>query len=127
MKKKLEAFWAIVMVEALHCVLLTIGLSWLGFFTHPSGERLVPFRELVWAGTISFWFTGVGQIPLLALAVMAVKAVWNYCADSRALENRRADLDQEAMQRAEKRLAELLPTQEANIDKAYQDGSMSWP
>ncbi len=121
MKEILKTVFVIMAVEAVHFLLLTGGLCLLGFFTRANGETAFTYTELLWTGTVSFWFDGYGPILLLCLACVVGSSFWDTYVSWLALDNRRKTLDAEVERRADGKVAELRPTLETDIDKAYQE------
>lgn len=120
MKKTIEAILFITAIEAVHFIVLTGGLCGFGFFTRANGETGVTFKQLLWNGTVTFWFDGFGPVVLLCLLVVAVWTAWEFLADREALEKRRRSLEQEITLQADAQVEARLPSLHAQARAAIE-------
>ena len=120
MKRIFEGILSFAAFEAVHFIILTGVLCGFGFFTRADGETGVTFKQLLWNGAVKFWFDGVGPVVLLCLFGAIIWEVGGFIVDLKGLEEKRKNLDKEALQ-AGQRLAAMMRTElEATIKRDYE-------
>ena len=121
MKRILEGILNVVAFEAVHFIILTGVLCGFGFFTRADGETGVTFKQLLWNGAVKFWFDGFGPVVLLCLFGAIIWEVGEFIVDRKGLEEKRKNLDMEALQAGQRLAALMRPELEASIGRDYKN------
>lgn len=104
---------------ALWFILVTAFFCAIGFMARDA-ERVVTFSNLLWDGTIAFWFGPAGLLIFLALFGVIVRYGWKLLWEGFAFKERQAGLDKEVEAQVKRRVEGLIPIIEEETRKSVE-------